>query len=186
MFLLSRRQAKTLILGGMLLVVLVLLLPGPVIDRITSSWGSGDINAISAGRVGGIWLPLLQDIWRSPIIGTGLASIGWSEAVRSGAVQGAGHAHNAFLNTVLDMGLLGLILLCAYFFHVWKGFRRLSIDPAIHPLLRGFYAGAAAGLVGFLMAGFFGSRLTPCTEQIFLWLAIGMMYGQQRAAGAAK
>lgn len=180
LFLLSRRKFTTLLLGGMLLVIVVLLLPGPVIERVTSGWG-GDVNTLSAGRVS-IWLPLLPEIWRSPIVGSGLSSIGWSEAMRTGVIQTAGHAHNAYLKTVMDMGLLGLILLCAYLFHVWKGFRRLSIDPAIDPLLRGFYAGAAAGLVSFLLAGFFGSSLTPCTEQIYLWLAIGMMYGQQRLA----
>lgn len=180
LFLQSRRQASTLLLGGLLLLVLAVLIPGAVYDRIGYGWG-GDINIISAGRVDDIWLPLLKEIWHSPIFGTGLSSIAWSEAARTGIIQNAGHAHNAYLNTVLDMGVLGLILLCAYLVHVWKGFRRLSVDPAISPLLRGFYAGAAAGLVSFLVDGFFGSSLTPCTEQVFLWLAIGMMYGQQRA-----
>jgi len=45
--------------------------------------------------------------------------------------------------------------------------------------LRGFYQGAAAGLAGFLVAGIAGSYLTPRPVQIFLWLAIGMMYGQR-------
>ena len=53
------------------------------------------------------------------------------------------------------------------------------------PILRGFYLGAAAGLVSFLVAGIAGSYLTPVTEQSFLWLAIGMMYGQ-RARKPAK
>ena len=186
LFLLSRRKATTLLLGVLLLVALAVLLPGAVFDRIASGWSGGDINTISAGRVNDIWLPLLPEILRSPIVGNGLSSIAWSEAMHAGIILTTRHAHNAYLNATLDMGLLGLILLCAYFFHVWKGFRRLSADPAIDPLLRGFYAGAAAGLVSFMLAGFFGSRLTPCTEQIFLWLAIGMMYGQQRAATKAS
>ncbi len=181
MFLLSRRKATTLLLFGLLLVGLTLLMPAAVFDRIQSGWGGG-ADAISAGRVNEIWLPLLPDLWRSPIIGNGLDSITWSEAMRGGAILIVGHPHNAFLGAMLDMGLLGLALLCAYFVQVWQGFRRLSVDPAVNPVLRGFYAGAAAGLVSFLMAGFVGSSLTPVPEQFCLWLAIGMMYGQQRPA----
>jgi hypothetical protein len=44
--------------------------------------------------------------------------------------------------------------------------------------MRGFYQGAAAGLVSFAVTGFAGSSLYPRPEYVFLWLAIGMMYGQ--------
>jgi len=80
------------------------------------------------------------------------------------------------------MGIAGLILLCAYFVHVWKGFRALSVDPALSPTLRGFYLGAAAGLASLLISYVTDSSLRPGPEQSFLWLAIGMMYGQ-RARG---
>jgi hypothetical protein len=55
----------------------------------------------------------------------------------------------------------------------------LSVDPAVSPTLRAFYAGAAAGLAGYLVTGISSSYLTPAPEQVFLWLAIGMMYGQR-------
>src|SRR5439155_17661423 len=138
-------------------------------------------DAISAGRIEGIWLPLLPEILRSPIYGSGLGSILWSEVMRGErgvTILGVTQAHNAYLETVLDMGIAGLILVCAYFAHVWKGFRALSVDPAVGPTLRGFYLGAAAGLAGYLVAGIAGSYLTPYVDQVFLWLAIGMMYGQ--------
>ena len=50
------------------------------------------------------------------------------------------------------MGMVGLVLLCAYFAHVWKGFRALSVDPSLSPTLRGFYLGAVAGLASLLIA----------------------------------
>jgi O-antigen ligase len=181
LFLLSRRKVNTVLLGGILLVGMAFLLPGAVFDRIQSGWGGG-ANAISAGRVDEIWLPLLPELWRSPIIGNGLASIAWSDAMHAGTILAVGHPHNAYLAAMLDMGLAGLLLFCNYFFQVWKGFRRLSTDPALDPALRGFYAGAAAGLVSFLLAGFTGSSLAPVAEQFYLWLAIGMMYGQRRTA----
>ena len=185
LFLLSRRTPAGFLLSGILLLVFIMLLPAAVIERIATGWGKG-LNAISSGRVDEIWLPLLPELLRHPIFGNGLGAIAWSEPMRAGNMQPVGHAHNAYLNAALEMGLLGLLLLCAYFVHVWRGFRRLSADPAITPTLRGFYAGAAAGLVSFLLAGFFGSSLTPRPEQFFLWLAIGLMYGQRRTSSATR
>ena len=179
LFLLWRLNTKTLVIAACLAAGAVLVLPGAVYDRITTGFGLG-LNEITAGRIEGIWLPLLPEVLRSPIFGSGLGSILWSEAMRVGAgvtIFGVAEAHSAYLETVLDMGIVGLMLFCAYFVHAWNGLRALSVDPAISPTMRGFYLGAAAGLLGFLVAGIAGSFLTPRPEQVFLWLAIGMMYG---------
>jgi O-antigen ligase len=187
LFLLWHRNAKTLILFGLLAACALLLLPDAVYDRVTTGFGNGSVDpvAVSAGRIEYIWLPLLPEIPRSPIWGHGLGSILWSEPMRKGpgvAILAVGHPHNAYLQALLDMGIVGLVLLCAYFAHVWKGFRALSSDPAVSPPLRGFYLGAAAGLASLLVSYATDSSLRPGPEQSFLWLAIGMMYGQ-RASG---
>jgi O-antigen ligase len=186
LFLLWRRSAKTLIFLGLLAAVASLLLPGAVYDRIESGSGSG-LNMISSGRTEWIWLPLLPEILRSPIYGNGLGSILWSEAMhRADGVTTVvvGHPHNAYQEAVLDMGIAGLIIVCAYFAHVWKGFRALSVDTALSPALRGFYLGAAAGLASFLIGAITDSSLRPVSEQAYLWLAIGMMYGQRARKSA--
>lgn len=180
LFLLWRRNARALMFFAVLAAVAAFFLPGAVYDRLESGFGSG-LDAISAGRITGIWLPLLPEVLRSPMYGNGLGSILWSDAMRTGvgvSILGVAQAHNAYLETVLDMGIVGLIFVCAYFAHVLRGFRALGVDPALSPSLRGFHQGAAAGLASFLVAGIAGSYLTPRPEQIFLWLAIGMMYGQ--------
>lgn len=178
LFLLWRRNAKALIFLALLAAVALLLLPGVVYDRVTYGFGQG-LDTISAGRINSVWLPLLQDVLRSPIYGNGIGSMHWSEAAREGTLAITVQAHNAYLETVLDMGIAGLVLLCAYFVHVWKGFLALSVDPAVSPMQRGFYQGAAAGLVCLLITGITGGVLAPAEYQIFLWLAIGMMYGQR-------
>ena len=189
LFLLWRRNAKALIFFGLLGAIALFALPEAVYDRVATGLGgragsgfAGGADAVSAGRVDLIWLPLLPEILRSPIYGQGLGSILWSEPMRKGAgvtILAVGHPHNAYLQALLDMGITGLILVCAYFVHVWKGFRALSVDPALSPVLRGFYLGAAAGLVSLLISYFTDSSLLPRPEQVFLWLAIGMMYGQR-------
>jgi len=183
LFLLWRRNAKALIFFGLLGVVALFALPEAVYDRVTTGFGHGfgsGSNMISAGRIEFLWLPLLPEISQSPIYGHGLGSILWSEAMRRGAgvtILAVGHPHNAYLQALLDMGIVGLILVCAYFVHLWKGFRALSVDPALSPTLRGFFLGAAAGLASLLIAYLTDSSLLPRPEQAFLWLAIGMMYG---------
>lgn len=183
LFLFSRRNVLVMVLGAVLLMVAVAVMPGVVMDRVSMGWGNG-LNAISAGRIDEIWMPLLPELWRSPLIGNGLGSIAWSDAMRAGAILSVTHTHNAYLQTALDMGAVGLTLLGAYFVHVWRGFSRLGADPSLPPSLRGFYAGAKAGLISMLLAGMVGGTLTPGPEQIFLWIAIGMMYGYQRRAEA--
>jgi hypothetical protein len=181
LFLLWRRNMKALVFFMLLAMIALFALPAAVFDRIATGEGEG-LNIISAGRINGLWLPLLPEVMRSPIYGSGLGSIMWSEPMRlrGGAdVILSTHPHSAYLQALLDMGTIGLILLCAYFVHVWRGFRALSRDMALSPLLRGFYQGAAAGLLGMLVSSVTDGSLLPRPEQAFLWLAIGMMYGQQ-------
>jgi len=166
-----------------LLAVGLLLLPVAVYERVGSGFGHG-LNAITAGRIDGLWLPLLPEVLESPLFGSGHNSILWSEAMRLGggsSVLLVTHPHNAYLQALLDMGVIGLVLLCAYFVHVYRRARALSRDPELSPTMRGFYAGTAAGLVGLLAVGIADGGLTPRSEQAFLWLAIGMMYGQYSA-----
>jgi O-antigen ligase len=184
LFLISRRHIATLLLGIALLVAMTLILPGAVFERIATGWGQG-LNEVSSGRVDEIWLPLLPEIWNSPLIGNGIGSIGWSQAMRSGLILTVGHAHNAYLGTLLDMGIIGLTILGAWYLWLYKGFRALSREPSLSPLMRGYFAGAAVGLAAFLLTGFAGSSLTPALEQIFLWMAVGMLLGHYRRPTSA-
>jgi O-antigen ligase len=189
LFLLWRRSGKVLLLGTLLATAAPLLLPEAVFERASTGFGQG-ANAISAGRIDGLWLPLLPEVLRSPIFGSGLGSILWSDAMHAAQagdprIIGATHPHNAYLEALLNMGVAGLALLGAYFLHVWRGFRVLAADAALSPEMRGFYQGAAAGLVALLISWSVDSSLTPRTEQTYLWLAIGLMYGVRARRGPA-
>jgi O-antigen ligase len=155
-------------------------------ERLTMGFATGDWNAISAGRIDSIWLPLVPELFKSPIWGSGLGSIMWADAMHAGAMFEVSHPHNAYIEALTDVGIAGLALLLAYFAHVWRGLRKLGSSAYLNPAMRGFYQGAAAALVAFLVTGIAGSSLMPRGEHAFLWLAIGMMYGMQaRVAPAA-
>lgn len=185
-YLMSRRKLKTLLLGLLVLPAFLYLMPGAVWSRLDMGVGQG-ANAVSAGRVSGIWTPLVPDLLQSPIWGHGLESILWSHGMRGGHMLPVTHPHSAYLQAVLDIGLVGLALLLAFWLgHVWKGFRRLAAEPALSPELGGFFEGAAAGLLAVMVANVAGSSFFPVPEQSFTWLAVGLMYGlRQRLRAAA-
>lgn len=175
-YLLSRLQARTFILAVLLLPIALWLAPGALWDRLTMGMDQG-ANAVSAGRTNEIWAPLIPELFKSPFWGNGLGSILWSDAMLEGRLYLVSHPHNAYLQAYMDMGVIGLVALSLFWFYCWRHFRRLAKDERLKPTLRGFFEGAAAGLVAFLVAGFAGSSLAPAPEQAFIWLAVGVMFG---------
>jgi O-antigen ligase len=185
-YLFSRRRVKTLVMASLLIPVGLAFTPGAVWDRVTMGFGgAGNINAISAGRVGEIWLPLLPTLGDSPIWGKGLGSIMWSKPMIEGRLLQVAHPHNGFLQALTDTGAIGLVLFTAFWIVVWRRMRRLRRDERLTPELQGFFEGASAGLLAFLVAAFAGSSLMPVPAQAFLWLAVGMMLGIERRLAAA-
>ena len=172
-------NARTLGVAALVASVGALMLPGAVLSRLMLGFGSGgDANTVSAGRIDFIWGPLfMHDAWKSPVWGSGLDSVLWSQAAWSGTMELVTHPHNAYLQAFLDMGVIGLVLLLLYFWHVGRGLLKLGSNAYLSPTMRGFFQGAFAGLVCFLVTGMVGSSLRPIGEFSFLWLAIGMMYG---------
>jgi len=177
LFLAWKFNLRTLGLALLALGVVAMFAPGYVIDRVTVGFESGSADAVSAGRIEGIWLPLLPELAKSPLWGHGLGSIVWLLPMQIGAVLEVTHPHNAYLEALLDMGVIGLALMLAYFWHVWRGFRALGSNPWLSPEMRGLFQGGAAALACFLVTGMAGSSLRPDSDFTYLWLAIGLMYG---------
>ncbi len=176
LFLMWRFNMKTmalLVVGG---VAFLAFLPPEVWMRLSLGMGES-ADAVSAGRIDGIWLPLVPELLSSPLWGHGKSSIMWSEPMAKGLMNVVTHPHSAYLELYYDMGIIGVVLVIGYFVHVWKGLRALGSNAFLVPELRGFFKGAAAGLVAFFVTGIAGSSFTPRPEYAFLWIAIGMMYG---------
>jgi len=189
LFLVWKMNARNLGLGLLAAAVGAALMPGAVLSRLSLGFGAGgDMNEVSAGRIDEIWTPLLPELFKSPIWGNGLDSIMWSHAIWADQILPVTHPHNAYMQAVLDMGLLGLALLFAFYWHVYRNFRDLGSNAYLSPTMRGFYQGAVAGLVCFFITGIAGSSLRPVPEFAFLWIAIGMMYGEmgRKPAGVQR
>jgi len=176
-FLLWKFNARSFAMVFGAAVIGLAIAPEALWDRITFGFGTGNMNVVSAGRIDGIWAPLLPEVLVSPIWGNGLGSIMWSAPMLNDSMLLVGHAHNAYLEAALDMGFVGLALLLAYYVHVWRGFRALGSNAYLSPDMRAFFQGSCAALAVFVVTGWTGSSLRPEAEFGYLWIAIGMMYG---------
>lgn len=186
-YLFARRRVKTLAMAALAVPAALALMPGAVWYRVTMGFGEG-LDAITAGRTGGIWEPLWPEIVASPPWGNGLASVMFSRAMVEGRLWPIGHPHNAYLEAYMNAGAVGLVLLLAFWAWIWRGFRREARNEANAVEVRGLFEGAAAGLAAYLVAGLAGGSLQPDATQAFLWLAVGILFGVQakHAARAAK
>jgi hypothetical protein len=170
------KNKRVLFLAALVIPAILFLMPGAIWYRLEMGADQG-ATGMSAGRVSDIWGPLLPEVWDKFFVGHGLQSVLWSRPMRMDEMMGVTHPHSAYIGAVLDFGIVGAILIIAFWFTVWRGFRQASKDPLLPPQEQGFFEGAAAALVGFAAAGFVGSSFTPVPEQAFLWLAVGLMLG---------
>lgn len=134
-----------------------------------------DVDALSAGRIK-IWEFVLHEIKESPVVGYGrLAIIRTGTSWRCLEEEGEffGHTHNAYLEYLMDNGLIGLFFLLAFYFVLIK----YSII-----LLRSenqLFVAAGGVSLSFLIA----QLVTSLTAQTFypresgvpMWCAVGLM-----------
>jgi O-antigen ligase len=93
-----------------LLVLLDLFLAEPLQTLFSSGVESGDLSAITSGRIENIWIPLLQELSENPyrlIFGYGLYGIIITDSyVHALGFFQSGHAHNAYIDLLVDGGLI--------------------------------------------------------------------------------
>jgi len=103
-------------------LLIVILVGGTVLPLVTGD-ASGEESPAQRGTVGtlgrdetftgrtGIWGGLIPDVERNPVLGVGLLSFWTPERV---LVHDIGEAHNGYLDMLLQLGAVGLILVCYY------------------------------------------------------------------------
>ena len=174
-----RRSLKTVLILVTLVPPALLLVPGAFLYRLQVGLDQG-LNEVTAGRFDEIWMPLLPEILSTPPWGNGLGSILWSRAMRMEEIFLVAHPHNAYFQIYMDLGIIGAVLVLAFWIHSLVGFWKLSGDERLVPEMQGFFEGAAVGLVSFFVAAIAGSSFLPVPEQSYLWLALGLMWGVRR------
>jgi O-Antigen ligase len=184
-YLFSRRRAGQLVLALSIVVGVALILPDAFLERATTGFGTEDAHAITAGRLDTIWRPLLPTFWEAPILGHGLNSTLWATPNLRGAMLRVGHPHSAYLGVLLDLGMVGVPVVAAFFWSAWTMFRRLAKSHA-DPLWRGVFEGGVVCLICLAVQGLTDDRFVPTYPQVALWLCYGLALGQAQSTCSTK
>src|SRR5690606_37784192 len=75
------------------------------------------------------------------------------------------------------------VIVLMFFRYVWRQFRALAGDERMSPLERGYFRGAAAALIAYLVFGIPNGYPQPMPDQLFLWVAIGLAIGYRARFG---
>lgn len=163
-----------LMAGAVFLIVtlgIVLFLGGadPLLRGTGISSGSGDFTS---GRID-FWRTAIKIFLAHPIIGVGLDAFGvaYSTYDASSGMFRVEQAHNDYLQTLADAGVIGFACISAFIFLLMK--KGTDVIRQTSPgFRRGAAVGALAGCTAILVHSFFDFPLrTPANAFIFLALA---------------
>jgi hypothetical protein len=184
-YLFTRRRTGQFVLALSIIVGVAFMLPDAFVERATTGFQTEDTHAITAGRLDTIWRPLLPTFWEAPILGHGLGSTPWATPNLRGAMLPVGHPHSAYLGVLLDLGMVGVPVVAAFFWSTWTMFTRLAKNHA-DPLWRGFFEGGVVCLMCLAVQGLTDDRFVPTYPQVALWLCYGLALGQAQSTCSTK
>jgi len=181
---------KRLILLIPVAVMIVIAVVPAVRDRMfygfsQGSEGSGvvyedegaNMKQITSDRIL-IWEIVVDRIGKKPLVGYGrhghfLSGAGQEMRDTYGERKAFPHPHNAYLELVLDNGLLGAIPIFFFFFLVSRYSVRLFTDQRSKTLMAcgGF---ALASITGQLIASIGGQSFYPRAGVVIMWCSIGL------------
>jgi O-antigen ligase len=163
-------------------VAVAILLPG-VSQRMFSGFGgqSGgvvvheDETEITSGR-NLVWPAVIAKIKQSPLIGYGRQAMmrtGLTDWARDVLNDEFGHPHEAYLEMLLDNGIIGFLCIVPIFFIALKRSAGLFLDrtEAVYEAAGGV---ALSLLLALLFASFGAQTLYPREGVVGMWAAIGI------------
>lgn len=160
----------------------LLLLPGVrerMLEGISSehSKNEGDVSEITSGR-STIWPHVIAKIKESPILGygrLGMTRTGTATWLLEELSEVFAHPHNAYMEMLLDGGIIGLACVTPIFYLAFRRSLTLFLDKRS----KHFEAvgGAALSLLLALLFGALGAQtLYPREGVVWMWAAIGVSF----------
>ena len=177
------RWRRLLILPPLLALCVVLFLPG-VAERMTAGFGTNrgpvkmqaDTYEITSGR-SLIWPYVIKEIGKSPVIGHGRQAMkrtGLAYTLLTDMEEEFPHPHNAYLEMLLDNGLVGFLCVIPFYIVVLGYALRLFLDREDD--LNAAVGGVALSLVLALLIAAVGSQtFYPREGAVGMWCAIGLL-----------
>lgn len=185
LLLLYLRRELGLGLGVMIATVigLIAFFSGPLLELLSLGAGEG-VDQVSSGRIEAIWLPLLSELIENPLrlaIGYGRYGLILSDSAASSSFFLSTHAHNAYLDLLVDSGMIVLvpflIFLAACIRKSWLLARR-GADPIFSAIL--------CAIVSYLIACVSERQFFPAVDNMMLFPMIALMVNIYRSELALK
>jgi O-antigen ligase len=180
------RWRRYLLLLPLAVVILYVALPGAT-ARMLSGFGETDISGetatndytVTAGR-NKFWPYVVAKIHESPIVGFGreaLVRTGLHRTIENevGYQDAVTHPHSAYLEVLLDSGLIGFVVVVGLYTFILVYSARLFVDRG-DPLYTAAGGLALALLTGHLVASLGGQSFYPMEIDVGLWCGIGVMF----------
>ena len=170
-------------------VLMFLVIPGVLLFALRDHPRSSEVVATIAGRMN-IWDDALTALRTSPWIGIGLdyfRDSGYSMVLwPPDELVGTPHAHNIFLQTALDIGLLGLAPYVALIgFILWRGLETARV-PNADRWTQAVGVGAALSVVSVHAYGLMDAVSLGTKVGIFQWLSCGLVLAAWQLTQRAK
>jgi O-antigen ligase len=170
-----------------LIVILFLSLVPSAADRALqgltenreNSSGEIDLEDFTAGR-SLLWPQVIDKIWDAPIIGYGRAAMqrtglsAWYAASQGDEDALINHPHNAYLEMLLDNGVVGLVVVLALYGYLLAAALSLLRDRR-SPVFMAVGAIALSLVLAQLVGSFTGQSLYPREPTVGMWCAIGLL-----------
>lgn len=177
------RWRKYLLLLPVVVVAIAILLPG-VVDRMLSGFGttsaSGEVvtdqGAVTSGR-NIAWPYVIEKITESPVIGFGRQAMirtGLTERLFVEMNEEFPHPHNAYLECLLDNGMVGFIMIVPFYIGIL--IRAFKLFLARESVMYSAAGGVCLALVLALLFAAIGSQtFYPREGSVGMWASIGLM-----------
>jgi len=135
---------------------------------------NADVSAMTSGRLNNIWEPLLSELFNDPlklIIGFGLFGVIQSDSyIMASNFYRATHAHNAYLDLLVDGGLivfLPFVTLVIYSINKGLKWARIIKNPTYYALLSSIFV--------YLISSFSERQFFPRPDNMMLWPIIALL-----------
>ena len=139
-----------------------------------------DLNVITSGRTGQIWQPLLYEVSQYDIVkllfGYGRFGVFQTRVYLGNDIFSVSHAHNVYLTTLLETGLVGLLFFTGTFcYYLVRFFKQMRSTQ--NPFFKQILPCICLSIALYLVRGAAGGYFLPSLSNFYLWgmAAIGIV-----------
>lgn len=180
------RWRRYLVLAPLIVILFLSFVPSAAdraLQGLTANREDGsediDLDDFTAGR-NLLWPQVIDKIWDAPLIGYGRAAMqrtglsAWYAASQGDEDALINHPHNAYLEMLLDNGVVGLLVALALYGYLLAAAFLLLRDRR-SPVFLAVGGIAVSLILAQLVGSFTGQSLYPREPTVGMWCAIGLL-----------